>query len=91
LINELDTQEFEIALNYWMDHINFIGHPTTLVTYDEGCYPNPNNKPTERRLKNNGRRINLSFHRNKALVSAYQAFSQYFNISDSLQQWHKKH
>jgi hypothetical protein len=77
-MNELDTQKFEIGLNHWMDHFNFIGHPTTIAAYDEGRYPNANNKPSFCRPKNNGRRVNLSLQRNQAIVFACQAFLEYF-------------
>jgi hypothetical protein len=52
-LNELNTQEFEITLNYWMDTLHFIGYPTTMVPFDEkiiacdeSIYPDPKNKPT---------------------------------------------
>jgi hypothetical protein len=34
-----------------MDHLELIGHPTTLTAYDEGRYPNPDNKPSGSRPK----------------------------------------
>jgi hypothetical protein len=50
-LNKPKNKEFQKALTYWMDHLKLIGHPTTLTAYDEGCYPNPDNKPSGRRPK----------------------------------------
>jgi hypothetical protein len=65
-LNVLNTQEFEIALNFWMNAFSFIGYPTTTVpfdenyiAYDEGRYPNPKNKPIVRSHKSNSGCINL--------------------------------
>jgi hypothetical protein len=47
-LDQLDTKEFDTALNYWMNHFNFVGYPTTsidhpqrLPAYDEGLYRIP--------------------------------------------------
>jgi rhodanese-related sulfurtransferase len=76
-LDRLDTEEFEVALNYWMNNFNFIGYPTTMVpyqehlaAYDESLYPNEHYKPTGRRHNNNHRRVNVPIQRNQALVFA---------------------
>ena len=49
-LDELDTTQFQIALDYWMNDANFIGYPTTMIpyAYDENIYPNSQYKPTGR-------------------------------------------
>jgi hypothetical protein len=64
-----------VTFIYWMNYYNFVGYPTTLIdhpqrlpAYDEGLYPDPKNKPTGRRFKNKGRRVNYPSQRNQVLT-----------------------
>jgi hypothetical protein len=40
-VKEIDTTEFEIALEYWMNHFNFVGNNFLPAADDESIYPDP--------------------------------------------------
>ncbi len=73
----LDTMEFEIALDYWMEHFNFVYQSNKLVAYDESIYPDARNKPSERHRKNKFQSKQIPSHRDSALVFACQALVEY--------------
>jgi hypothetical protein len=41
-------QEFEIAIDYWMNSLKFSYATEELNAYDEGIYPDEQRKPTRR-------------------------------------------
>jgi hypothetical protein len=90
-LDELDTTQFEIALNYWMDDANFIGYPTTMVpyAYDEAIYPNAQFKPTGRHGRRH-RRVNVPIQRNQALSSLVVLLSNTSSTSAFLLKSHKQ-
>jgi hypothetical protein len=48
-LNTLDSIEFEVALGYWMNHLNFAGDNYIPAAYDEDRYPDPKHKRQTKR------------------------------------------
>ena len=53
LVEELDILDnMEVALDYWMQHFNFVYKSNELVAYNESICADAGNKQPERQLKN---------------------------------------
>jgi hypothetical protein len=90
-LNNLSTQEFEIALEYWMNQFIF-----PYAAYDESIYPEGQRKPTGGRYKTNHRFNNVPSHRDRALLFACQIllilpwiFERHWRKSVTLMGWVK--
>jgi hypothetical protein len=70
-------QEFEIAIDYWMNHFKFSYATEEPYAYDEGIYPDEQRKPSGRRYKHNTKSNNTPEKRNHALVFACQTLIEY--------------
>jgi hypothetical protein len=57
-LNNLDMQEFEIDIDYWMNYFKFTYATEELTAYDEGIYPDEQRKPTGRHHKYNAKSNN---------------------------------
>jgi hypothetical protein len=66
LIN-LYMQEFEIAIDYWMNYFRFSYATEELTAYDEGIYPDDHRKPTGRRYQYNAKSNNAPEQRSTSL------------------------
>jgi hypothetical protein len=83
-LEKLTVQKFNIALDYWMNELNFneefieqlTGTPPG-AAYDEGLYPSPENKPMGKKMAHAGRKVQLVNDRNKALAFACKALLEY--------------
>jgi hypothetical protein len=75
--NTLDMQEFEIAIDCWMNYFKFSYATEELYAYDEGIHPDEQSKPSGRRYKYNAKSNNTPEQRNHALVYACQTLVEY--------------
>lgn len=73
-LDVLDIKEFEVALDYWMNHYNFSGSSNVIYAYDESKYPNPKNKKTNNYKKSSQ---NMPISRNKAVSFACKVLIEY--------------
>jgi hypothetical protein len=71
-LDALNTQQFELALYYWMNQFNF---PYT--AYDESIYPNEQRKPTGSQYKKTRLSNNVPKHLDQALLFACQTLIEY--------------
>jgi hypothetical protein len=76
-LNTLDTMEFQIALDYWMMHLNFTYSSNDLMAYDESIYPDARCKQAHQRRKRKTQTNNTPNDREHALTFACRALVEY--------------
>jgi hypothetical protein len=67
-LNNFDMQEFEIAIDYWMNSLKLSYATEELNAYDEGIYPDEQRKPTGRCYKYNAKSNNTPEQRNGVML-----------------------